>query len=401
MDEEEEEIKTEKIDENKIIESNPTNNEQANIEKNEIIEIKKEDEEPQIKINEENSEINTNININKNEDDINNTNINLKLNIDNEDDLVSENISMLNIDFEKEKMEKNKIKKKEEKNDEDELEENMNKINIEEEPKEENEIGDQKPEELNVDDYLFNDNNTDNLKYNKEYTDNEDDLHSRRLTARNNDDYLIKGEEKDEDKNKENKIDKHEGNKLEEVDDEEEQNEDENLFPFKIVGDTKKKSNILGIYNFRYLEIDSVKGRLKRYYSTKDYPKKPKEIIDIRNFKLIKKQKLIKEFYDLEITYTETNKKGKQWEVVENYRFRHQECRNKWFDSLLFLWKSLVKDKPVQLTKNILCFVDDRLGIIQEIGRGNKQNKKKKPKIDLKKFKILSLLWGWGFRHSF
>ena len=55
MDEEEEEIKTEKIDENKIIESNPTNNEQANIEKNEIIEIKKEDEEPQIKINEENS----------------------------------------------------------------------------------------------------------------------------------------------------------------------------------------------------------------------------------------------------------------------------------------------------------------------------------------------------------
>ena len=397
MDEEEEEIKTEKIDENKIIESNPTNNEQANIEKNEIIEIKKEDEEPQIKINEENSEINTNININKNEDDINNTNINLKLNIDNEDDLVSENISMLNIDFEKEKMEKNKIKKKEEKNDEDELEENMNKINIEEEHKEENEIEDQKPEELNVDDYLFNDNNTDNLKYNKEYTDNEDDLHSRRLTARNNDDYLIKGEEKDEDKNKENKIDKHEGNKLEEVDDEEEQNEDENLFPFKIVGDTKKKSNILGIYNFRYLEIDSVKGRLKRYYSTKDYPKKPKEIIDIRNFKLIKKQKLIKEFYDLEITYTETNKKGKQWEVVENYRFRHQECRNKWFDSLLFLWKSLVKDKPVQLTKNILCFVDDRLGIIQEIGRGNKQNKKKKPKIDLKKFKILSLLGVGGF----
>ena len=76
------------------------------------------------------------------------------------------------------------------------------------------------------------------------------------------------------------------------------------------MGDTTKKGGILGHYNFRYLELDSVKGRLKRFLSTKDYPKKPKVVIDIKNFKLIKKQKLIKDYYDLEITYTESNQKG-------------------------------------------------------------------------------------------
>ena len=181
------------------------------------------------------------------------------------------------------------------------------------------------------------------------------------------------------------------------MEDDDDQNDEENLFPFKIVGDTTKKGGILGNYNFRYIELDSVKCKLKRFLSTKDYPKKPKEVIDIKNFKLIKKQKLIKDYYDLEITYTESNKKGKQWDVVENYRFRHQECRNKWFESLLSIWKTIVKGSPMKLTKNILCFVDDRLGIIQKIGRGNKQNKKKKPKIDLKKFKVLSLLGVGGF----
>ena len=102
---------------------------------------------------------------------------------------------MINIDFEKEKIEKDKIENKNLK-EEEELEENMNQINIEEQ-NEEIENQDQKPEELNIDNYLFNDdNNPDNLKYNKEYTDNDDDLHSRRLTARNNDDYLINIEEK-------------------------------------------------------------------------------------------------------------------------------------------------------------------------------------------------------------
>ena len=95
----------------------------------------------------------------------------------------------------------------------------------------------------------------------------------------------------------------------------------------------------MGKYHSRYLELDAIKGLFKRYRTSKDYPKKPKEIIDIRKFKLIRKIKRIKDYYDLEITYFTTNKKGQEVEKVENFRIRHAECRNKWFDSLLEIWK--------------------------------------------------------------
>ena len=364
-------------------------NNEENENTNEIKEIiinEIQEEYPEIKISKELSELN-NININKDSDitenNINNEILNLKINnekneIEKDYEELSDNFSLINIDKEKEK---NNHFKKINKESKEELykeeAENQNKINIEN-------TDEHDQENLNINDYLFNDNE-DNLKFIKEYTDNDDDLHSKRLTARNNnDEYLMKVEDKDEEKNNE-------------IYNEEEQNDEDDLFPFKMVGDTKKKSDFLGSYNFRYLELDSVKGVLKRYFSAKEYPKHPKEIIDIRNFKLIKKQKLIKEFYDLEITYVITSKKGKKTEKIENYRFRHQECRNKWFDSLLTVWKSLIKGNQIQITKNILSFIDDRLGIIQKIGRGNKHGKKKKPKIDLKKFKILSLLGVGGF----
>ena len=387
---EEEEIKNTIEEEKENYDSSPKIIEQNNPNKdiNEIIINKSQEEYPNIKIDKEISELNNiNININTDKNEIDNQN--------NKDyDELSENFSLLNIDLEKAKNEKNlktekkspKIKKELEL---EEGEENNNKINIEEEQQEN--IKDHNPENLSIDDYLFNDNNNDekeNPKYNKEYIDNDNDLLSCRLTERNNNDvYLMTVEDKEEEKNKD---------VLGEYKNEDSY-EEEDLFPFKMVGDTKKKSNLLGIYNYRYIEMDSVKGVLKRYYSTKDYPKHPMEIIEIRNFKLIKKLKLIKEFYDLEITYTIENKKGKKSEKIENYRFRHQECRNKWFDSLLTVWKSLIKGNKINITKNILSFIDDRLGIVQEIGRGNKHNKKKRPKIDLKKFKILSLLGVGGF----
>ena len=173
----------------------------------------------------------------------------------------------------------------------------MNKINIEKDTEDED-IDDN----LKIDDYLFKEN----PKYNKEYTDNDDDLHSRRLTVRdNNDDYLVA---KDDTKN-----DDVLGNyKNDEDENENEINEeDEKLFPFKIVGDGKKKGETLGKYNSRYFEIDSAKGLFKRYSSSKEYPKNPKAVIDIRDFTLIKKQRLSKDYHDLEITYVESNKKGK------------------------------------------------------------------------------------------
>ena len=394
-----EEIKNNKEEEIENIDSIPIKIEDNNNKEiNEIINLKKEEDNPQIKINEDLLALN-NINIEKNENENVMDNNKLNNNIENQNikeyDELAEEFSLINIDIEKEKNEKIKrIEKNKEKIEKEieEEEENINKINIEDEQEDNNENDEQNPEDLKVDDYLFNENEINHFKYNKEYTDNDEDLHSRRLTARNNDDYLMVEKENDNDKDKDTLGD------YKPNEDEDDLNDEEDLFPFRMVGDARKKSNTLGVFNNRYLEMDSKKGVLKRYYSTKDYPKHPKEIIDIRNFKLIKKIKEIKEFYDLEITYEVADKKGKKTEKIETYRFRHQECRNKWFDSLLFIWKALVKGIPFKINKNILSFIDDRLGIIQEIGRGNKHNKnKKKPKIDFKKFKILSLLGVGGF----
>ena len=70
---------------------------------------------------------------------------------------------------------------------------------------------------------------------------------------------------------------------------------------------------------------------------------------------------MAKDFNDLEITITVTNKKEKRSEKSENFRFRHLLCRNMWIDSLTTLQKPLPK-----IRSNILSFVDDRLGIIQK-----------------------------------
>ena len=324
-------------------------------EENEYDENNQQDKNEQLNLNEEIIKLNDKVN-----------NILLDDNTNKEDAQLNENISLLNIDFEKKKNNK-------------EQEENINKINIEKEDENEEEEEDQ--------------DNSDLFKCNKEYTDNDDDLHSRRITVKNNnDDYLIQQDENEKDVLGEYKNDD---------DEENEEEEEENLFPFKIVGNGKKKGDTLGKYHSRYFEIDTIKGLFKRYTSAKEYPKNPRGIIEIKNFKLIKKEKLTKEYNDLEITYTVTNKKGKTSDKVEKYRFRHQQCRNKWFDYLLTLWKCYVKgDSMPKITNKILSFIDDRLGIIQEIKRSKKEKKntnKKEFKIDLKKFKILSLLGVGGF----
>ena len=236
-------------------------------------------------------------------------------------------------------------------------------------------------ENIKIDEYL----KEEDLKCNKEYIDDENDIRSCRLTARdNNNKYLeIKDETKNNNTNEENSSDNE---------------EKEDLFPFRIIGDVKKKSEHLGKFNNRYLELDSMKGLFKRYKSSKDYPKKPKEIIDVRNFKTLRKVKAVKEYYDLEIEYTKINKKGEKVDKLEVFRLRNSECRNKWYDSLLLIWKYFLKGTPVpKFTKNILLFVDDRIGIIQEIGRENKKKKKKNVEINLQKFQILGLLGVGGF----
>ena len=282
-------------------------------------------------------------------------------NEDNENNIMENNIDI--------NLEKNKINEKEM-----EIESNQdhyNKINMELYNDDENNT---EIETIKINDYLGKENG----KSNKEYIDDENDIRSCRLTERdNNDKYLLI-----KDENEKNNID---------------EEDKEDYFPFRIIGDAKKKSEHLGKYNNRYLELDSVKGLFKRYMSSKDYPKNPREIIDIRNFKLLKKLKKVKDYYDLEITYTKTKKNGDKIDKVENFRLRNSECRNKWHDSLLAIWKNLIKGDPIpKITKNVLLFIDDRIGIIQEIGK-KKEKRKNNAEMNLKKFEIIGLLGIGGF----
>ena len=227
--------------------------------------------------------------------------------------------------------------------------------------------------------------------------DSKNEMYTQKLEARNNNDkYLITLNEND----KETQNDLFDNLKIDSEVNDNKQNPEENeeeLFPFRILGDVKKKGNTLSIYHRRYLEIDCVKQVIKRYYSSEEYPQNPKEVIPIKDLKFLRKMKKNKEGHDFEITYRK-QKKNKEIEVTEKYRLRNMSCRNKWFDSILFLWKNALKDlPPPKINKKLLLFIDDRIGIIQEVSPNGDKSKVKTGKISLNNFKILSLLGVGGF----
>ena len=218
------------------------------------------------------------------------------------------------------------------------------------------------------------------------------DISKKQFEAKNDDDkYLVK---LDEDKELENLINEHNNNSSDEDDDEEEE-----TFPFRIIGDVQKKGETLGKFNHRYLEIDSVKGILKRYKSSKEYPRRPLEIIPIKELKSLKKlvKDINKDCYDFELAFN-VIKGSKKEEKTQIYRVRHAESRNKWYDSLLALWKHLVKDEKIpKINNQKLQFVDDQVGIIQDIKQHNDRSKVKTGKVTLRNFKILGQLGVGGF----
>ena len=322
----------------------------------------------------ENKEISEKNNINKNEknDDINKEEIKEKL----ENEINSK--------------EKNEIKEKKEINEEEK--ENKNEIiekeNNDEKIKEDNKNEIIEKEENKKDNEININNNINNINKEKK-----EDILSKKFKEHNDDyKYLVK---LDEDKELQNIINEHNNNSSDEDDDDEE----EETFPFRIIGDVQKKGETIGKFNHRYLEIDSVKGILKRYKSSKEYPRLPLEIIPIKTLKSLKKvaKDLNKDCYDFELVFTVT-KGNKKEEKVQIYRVRHMESRNKWHDSLLALWKHLVKGEKIpKINSHKLQFVDDQAGIIQDIKQHNDRSKVKTGKVTLRNFKILGLLGVGGF----
>ena len=286
----------------------------------------------------------------------------------------------------------------------DEEDKNQNKINIKIDIPEvkENEIKEEKNEikkeenNINIINNININININNIKKEKEEetektNEKSNELLSKKFEIHNDEDkYLVQLEE---DQELENLINEHNNNSSDEDDEEEE------TFPFRVIGDVQKKGDTIGKYNHRYLEIDSVKGILKRYKSAKEYPRKPLEIIPIKNLKHIKKlvKEINKDCYDFEITFS-INKGYKTEEKTQRYRVRHAESRTKWYDSLLILWKYLVKgEKMPKINNHKLQFVDDQAGIIQDLKQHNDKSKTKSGKVSLKNFKILGLLGVGGF----
>ena len=51
---------------------------------------------------------------------------------------------------------------------------------------------------------------------------------------------------------------------------------EDKAFPMKIIGNVEKKGSVLGFFNYRYLELDTINGLIKRFLKTEDYPNQPK-----------------------------------------------------------------------------------------------------------------------------
>ena len=305
-------------------------------------------------------------------------------------------------DKEEIKNEINNKEKEEDNNNETKKEEkeNPNKI-IEEEAKQEEKVENKIIEENNFNIDKEQNKNNNEKKENKINSENNNkieeknksvDISKKQFEAKNDDyKYLV---QLDEDKELENLINEHNNNSSDEDDDDEEE-----TFPFRIIGDVQKKGETLGKFNHRYLEIDSVKGILKRYKSSKEYPRRPLEIIPIKELKSLKKlvKDINKDCYDFEVAFYIT-KGNKKEEKTQIYRVRHAESRNKWYDSLLSLWKHLVKGEKIpRINNKKLLFVDDQVGIIQDIKQHNDRSKVKTGKVTLRNFKILGILGVGGF----
>ena len=174
---------------------------------------------------------------------------------------------------------------------------------------------------------------------------------------------------------------------------EENKNNIEDL-PFKIIGNLDKKSEFFGIYHYRYLELTIKLNLLKRYSNIKTYPDQPLEIIYLSSITSIKKIKLDSKYYYFEINFKlKNNTKIKS----EYYRSKHLVSRNEWYNKIKEIWDYINKKKEYlpKINNNKIIFIDDQVGIIQEINKG--ENRNKKENISINDFHIISKIGNGGF----
>lgn len=136
-----------------------------------------------------------------------------------------------------------------------------------------------------------------------------------------------------------------------------------NTFPERIIGNVEKQGKLLGLYHYRYLELDSRQGEIRRYLKPTDFPSKPKEIIKIKQIKsLIKDKKEPESDY-----YTFQMKINKDNNTVEVhiYRIRYLHSLIQWFKAFKILHNHFKKEMPLPTILHETLFIDDCMGITQ------------------------------------
>ena len=126
----------------------------------------------------------------------------------------------------------------------------------------------------------------------------------------------------------------------------------------------------------------------------KTYPDEPLEIIHISSITSIKKIKLESKHYYFEINFKLKNSSKIK---SEYYRSKHLSSRNEWYSKIKEIWDNINKKREYLLTinNNKIIFIDDQVGVIQEINKG--ENKNKKVNISINDFHIISKIGCGGF----
>lgn len=135
-------------------------------------------------------------------------------------------------------------------------------------------------------------------------------------------------------------------------------NNNQIIFPERIIGNIEKRGTKLGFYHYRYLEIDSNSGELRRYLKIEDYPKKPKEIIHIKQLTALKRLKKSSEYYEFQIYFFDGQKL-----VNQIYKVRHLYSITHWFEAIKTMWTYYTKGKPLLKIIKETLFIDDTMGI--------------------------------------
>ena len=163
--------------------------------------------------------------------------------------------------------------------------------------------------------------------------------------------------------------------------------------PPKIIGFLEKRGQFIPFYSTIFVEIDPVSGYLKKFKGSNNYPKDHFAMIMLNNISLCKKENSdSNEDYYFSIISQKT----------EIYRVKNRNARDKWVqyinESVVYYkyWKKFQKrnqniEDYLKMQKNIVEFIDYKIGEIRKIGENDELEKKSGDNIKKRGSKMNSI----------